>query len=100
MGNSCAVSSAAARVRLWAGVRALVSHFSSSAASAPHCMQKASASASAGVVVENVSEPVSSWMPSANTVASNGVMARPRSAAMRTSSVTSEPSREVIRASG
>ena len=62
-------------------------------------MQKASASASRVVVVENVSEPVSSWMPSANTVASKGVTAMPRSAMMCTSSVTSEPSPELTSAS-
>ena len=67
--------------------------------SAPRCMHRASASASRGVVVEKVSEPVSSWMPRANTVASNGVMGMPRSATMRTMSVTSEPSSEVTRLS-
>ena len=45
--------------------------------SAPGRMQKASASASRAVVVGNVSDPVSSWMPSANRVASSGVTAMP-----------------------
>jgi hypothetical protein len=52
------------------------------------------------VVVEKVSEPVSSWMPRANTVASNGVMAIPRWARMPTSNVTSDPSLELTRLSG
>ncbi len=52
------------------------------------------------MVVEKVSEPVSSWMPRANTVASNGVIAMPRCAKMPTSSVTSDPSAELTRLSG
>ena len=100
MGSSSAVPSAAASVTRCAGVSALVSHFSSSSVSAPARMQYASASASRVVVVAKVSEPVSSWMPSANTVASNGVTGMPRSAMMRTSSVTSEPSLELTSASG
>ncbi len=99
MGSSTAVSSAPASVMRCAGVSALVSHFSSRSMSAPARMQYASASASLVVVVANVSEPVSSWMPRANTVASNGVTGMPRSAMMRTSSVTSEPSPELTRAS-
>ncbi|OPZ43046.1 MAG: hypothetical protein BWY94_01964 [Actinobacteria bacterium ADurb.BinA094] len=87
-------------MRRCAGVNALASHFSSSSVSTPARMQKASASASRVVVVANVSEPVSSWMPSANTVASKGVTGMPRSAMMRTSSVTSEPSFELTSASG
>ena len=73
MPRSSQASSAPASVRRWGSVKALVSHFSRRTASAPWRMQKARASASAGVVVEKVSEPVSSWMPSANTLASNGV---------------------------
>ena len=61
---------------------------------APCRMQKASASTSRTVVVGKVSEPVSSWMPSANRVASSGVTAMPRSLMMRSISVTSEPSSE------
>ena len=63
-------------------------------------MQKASASTSRTVVVGNVSEPVSSWIPRANTVASSGVTSSPRSATMRSISVTSEPSWEVITLAG
>ena len=68
--------------------------------SAPARMQYASASASRVVVVANVSDPVSSWMPSAKTVASNGVTGMPRSAMIRTRSVTSDPSPELTSASG
>ncbi len=47
--------------------------------------------------MEKVSEPVSSWMPRAKTVASNGVTGIPRSAMMWTRSVTSDPSLELTR---
>ena len=100
IGSSTAVASAPASVTLWAGVRALVSHFSSSSVSAPQRMHHASASASRVVVVANVSDPVSSWMPRAKTVASKGVTGMPRSAMIRTSSVTSDPSLELTSASG
>ena len=63
-------------------------------------MQKASASTSRRVVVGKVSEPVSSWMPSANSVASSGLTSSPRSATMRSISVTSEPSSDVITLAG
>jgi len=60
----------------------------------------ASASASRRVVEVYVSEPVSSWMPSANTVASSGVTAISRSARIPTSVVVRAPSVERTAFSG
>ena len=45
------------------------------------------------VVVEKVSEPVSSWMPIANRLASKGVTGMPRSAMMRTQQRDERPGR-------
>ena len=67
---------------------------------APWRRHQASASASRRVEDVYVSEPVSSWIPSANTVASRGVTAISRSARMPTSVVVSAPSVERTAFSG
>ena len=67
---------------------------------APCRMHQASASASRSVLPGKVSEPVSSWMPSAKAVASNGVTVMPRPARMPTSVVVSAPSAETTTSSG
>ena len=59
---------------------------------APWRRHHESASTSRCVVVAYVSEPVSSWIPSANAVASSGVGASSRSATIPTSVVVSAPS--------
>ena len=67
---------------------------------APWRRHQASASASRWVTVGYVSEPVSSWIPSANTVASSGVGSSSRSARIPTSVVVSAPSSDVTTFSG
>ena len=62
---------------------------------APWRRHQASASTSRWVVVAYVSEPVSSWMPSAKAVASSGVGCSSRSARMPTSVVVNAPSVEM-----